>query len=129
MVDHLFPVMHIHDTGSGWVVSYNNIIPLVVVKAWVAIHQFSEDVTTDMREIVAEENTFSSLEPIETWQELMNAHKLIPAEKTTFINKLDESGFLVVYVGNWPEAEILVDQALNDWIVQRHGDVHLHCSL
>ncbi len=95
----------------------NNIISLIVVDSGVSVHQLSEEISTDMREISTEESAHIRLEPIHTRHELVDVVELIPFQYITMVDQCKYVGLLVFNVGNWPEPKVFVDKRFDDCVV------------
>lgn len=42
---------------------------------------------------------------------------MVPLQEEGFVEQADYVGLLVGYVGDWAEAEVLVEEGLDDWVL------------
>ena len=80
-VKSLLPMFHIHNACPLWIMTDDNIVPLIIIERRVTITYLSHEVSTNFSKLMAEEDTCISLEPPEGREELINVSEVIPLYK------------------------------------------------
>lgn len=107
----------------------NYILPLIIVEFGIGVHHILQSIITDVLKCCAEQRTRLRLEPVIVGEDLINVQVLEELQDVTSLEKSQQVGWLVLYIDDWTEGEIFVDEGLYNRVVFGEGRKHLNGTL